>query len=222
MQNFIRTLGVLSLLSLVLFGCGGGGGGGSRSGSKGVRVLHASVDSAPFLLSTSAKEGEVLQTSKFSFADRYFALPGGEQIVSASSAVGAPVFAFTVPEDRPERQTILVYGSRTKSGVKAALLSDEWKDVPPDMSALRFVHGVEGVRSIDAAVGSVSVGQGVSVGSASLYVTVPAGPQQIVVRQSGSSSALYTATVDLLPGRAYSLLAAGEHGYFMMVRLVED
>ena len=221
MISIIRSIGFVACVGLAALGCGGGGGDGG-SGSRGVRILHAGIDSAPFLLTTSAAEGTVLQTAKFSLPDQYFALPSGEQIVNAVSASGNPNFSFSMPKDRPARQSILVFGSRSHSGAKAALLVDEAGEITKGMSALRVVHGVERLGTIEASAAAVAVGQGVALGSASTYVMVPAGAQQVIVKASGQGATLFNGTVDLQAGQAYSLWAVGEYNYFTVVRLVQD
>ena len=88
------------------------------------------------------------------------------------------------------------------------------------MSAVRLINGVDRVGAIGGSAGGVKLGQEVGFGAASPYVMVPSGVQSYSVTDEGRQ--LYGGTADLQPGGAYSLFAAGEGGYFVMVRVTED
>ena len=94
MRKEYLTITVFLSLTLLFSGCGRRRRRRRRRRREGVRILHASVDSAPFQLASSTSTGEVLQIAKFSLPERYFGIPGGDQILNAACAKGAPVFSF--------------------------------------------------------------------------------------------------------------------------------
>jgi hypothetical protein len=204
---------------LGLAACGGGGGGGGSR--EGARVLHGSIDSAPFVLTVSGNP-EALQASKFALPVEYSGLPGGNLLLSAASAQGSPVFSFALDAARSPRQTVLIYGSRTGSGVRANLISDDAPEIPSGLSAVRVVHAVDRIGSVDAAAGGAVLGDNVPFGSASAYALVPSGAQNVSVRGGSRGGTLCGASADFASGQAYSVLAAGEAGYLVVCRVYAD
>ena len=92
--------GLLCLLCLTLLGCGGGGGGGSGSSgsaSTGIRVLNAAMDLPPISLTTTAKVGETISTTRFAESTGFFELPNGDQTISVQTVDGGTgPFNFSV------------------------------------------------------------------------------------------------------------------------------
>jgi hypothetical protein len=228
-RKWFLGFGLLAAALASLSACRDAGGGpaaadgqaAKRSGAKrGLRLLQASLDSAPYTLASSASE-KILQTGRFGLPSDYVNYPSGEQIIGAASASGAPLFSFAVPLDVPARQTVLVYGSQDDSGVNAALLSDDPGEIPDGMSAVRVINGVDGAGEIRGTAGAASAGDNVPLGGASAYVYAAGGVQPVQIASS-RGAVLFSAVVELKPGRAYSLWAAGEAGYFVAGRLLED
>lgn len=211
----------LAAAAAVIFGaaCGGGGGGGGGGGSQGVRVLHSGIDSPPYVMSL-AQGGEPLQVARFAESSRYFGVPRGQQSLNVASIKGSTVFEFEIPAERPARQSVLLYGSRSSGGARAAVLDDTAAEMPSGMCALRLVNGVEDSWELSASAGGEAVARGVRLGQASGYVLLAGGVYDAAVNHGGS--VLYRGVIDLKAGRAYSLWAAGEAGYFAVVRLTED
>ena len=72
-----------------------------------------------------------------------------------------------------------------------------------------------------AAAGTVSVVEKLPLGAASPYVYVPSGPVEIALR-GPRGGAFYRGLHALEEGRAYTVLAAGEDDYLIMVRVLTD
>lgn len=220
---------VVFMLACALSACGGGGGGSSSGGgggsdsSSGVRVLHAAIDGVPVDVISSARNGAV--TSKVHFADTkgYRDLPAGGQSLSLVSSLNAGdvVASFNVTSSGDDGYSILLYGSLGGSGLRVKLLEDL---VPSDFSGalVRFVHGVAGASGIVVnAVGGEGPQQ-LSLGGVSDYMAVPAGSVRLTASRAADSQRLMSITETLEEGRAYTVLVAGEAGYYTKGVLFSD
>lgn len=81
----------MSFLGATLVGCGGGGGGGSSSEADldGVRIVHASIDSAPLVLAGDAQSVPFAQ-----FGKRFWPSTGGvSQVLQLQSTLSNQVVA---------------------------------------------------------------------------------------------------------------------------------
>lgn len=217
------------LLVLGFIACGGGGGGGSSSGggggdsSSGVRVLHAAVDGLPVDVISSARSGAV--TSKVVFADRksYRNLSSGAQSLSLVSALNAGdvMASFDVTSSGDDAYSILLYGSLSGAGLKARLIEDI---VPQGFSGavVRFVHGAAGASAIVVNAASGEGPQQVSFGGTSDYMPVAPGSVQLSASRAADGQRLVSITETLDEGAAYTVLVAGEVGYYAKGILFRD
>lgn len=226
----ISAFGAVLALTVGLAACGGGGGGGGSSSggggsdsSSGVRVLHAAIDGLPVDVISSARGAAV--TSKVYFADQkgYRSLSSGAQSLSLVSSLntGDVVASFDVSSSGDDAYSILMYGSLNGSGLRVRLIEDA---VPEDFSGalVRFVHGVAGASSIIVnAVGGEGPQQ-VSLGSVSDYIAVAPGSVRLTASRGADSQRLMSITEDLEEGRAYTVLVAGEAGYYTKGVLFRD
>ena len=220
-----KVLSPLIVLMLGFSACGGGGGGSAEGGdddgsssSSGVRVLHAAIDGSPMDVLSSGSASVVVDGAVFAGTNGYKELPGGSQIISLTrtSTPSRVIGSFDVMGGGS--YSILLYGSNQTTGLEAALLTDTVPDLG-EGALVRVVHGSLGVSQLSVSVGGASTS--VAFGKASEYLNVPVGSTTMTARgtDSGSIGSLsFTAET----GRAYTLLVAGEVGYYVTTRLFTD
>jgi len=215
----------------VLSACGGGGSGGGSTGesgsgndsSYGVRVLHSSVDAAPVDL-TSSSNSEALVSQQFFAGDKgYRALPDKPQILSLTTTLNpAQVIAtFSVTANSKSRYSILLFGDLQNLGLRTRLIEDK---VPDDISdsAIRVVNGVAGAAALQVSISSAASLQLLGYGQNSEYISVPTGEVQIAARRSADGSSAGSLIVNAEAGRAYTVLFAGEAGFYTKAVLFTD
>jgi hypothetical protein len=218
---------LLALASLTALGCGGGGGGsgGGDEGnaSTGVRVLNTAMDLPPISLTTTAKVGKTISTTKFAESTGFFELPEGDQTISLQTVDGGTgPFNFSVTIHDQDRPQVLIYGNREVFGVSATLLEAKKLEVPDGMAAVRIAHGVTGAASISGSVGVEELPAAVTVGTASKYLFVPAGDVLIRVSRSADSRILANQSVPVEAGKAYTFVLSGEIDYLVVSALLAD
>lgn len=224
-----RALLVLGI-SLALFAsaCGGGGGGGSGSGddsssdSSGVRVLHASTDGYPVDVISSVKSEPVSKGTYFARVVGYKRLPSGDQSISVTRTLSPSsiVRSFAVSVEPQATYSLVVYGAVLEGGPRVRLLTDAPPDAP-DRSYVRVVNGVSGAAEIGVSVsGSEAGGSLVRLGYGSGYV--PVAPGVVRISATSGDSVISTASLTADPGSAYTVLIAGETGYYVTSRVYTD
>jgi len=179
------------------------------------------LDSAPFNLTISDRPDQPVLFARFGLPTSYAATPKGEHILTATSTLGGSTFSFAVPAGHPTRQSILIYGSRGISGLKATLLADEPGGIPPNSSALRLINGAEDLKALSASAGGTNIAQNLPLGGASAYTFVVSGALEIVA-QEYQNAPFYRDTHELLPGKSYTVLVAGESRLMVTTRVLED
>jgi hypothetical protein len=212
--------------ALLVSGCGGGGGGGGGGGSddassqSGVRVLHAAIDGSPMDVISSAASDKIVDRAVFAGTKGYRELPGGAQAISLTrtSTPSRVVGSFDVVGGGDKAYSIFLYGSNQETGLKTKLLSDDVPDMA-DGAAVRVVNGALGVSVLNVSVGGASASVG--FGDASEYLLVSAGGSTLNARTSGGGS-LGSYSFVAESGKAYTLLVAGEVGYYVTTRQFTD
>ena len=217
---------VLFSITSFLFACGGGGGGTSSGGSgsggigsdsnAGVRVLHGAVDGSPVDLLSSLRGGPLETKIHFADSKGYRAIPNGAQTVSITRALNPDtVFgSFPVVSSGKDAYSILLYGDSTTFGVRAKLIEDV---VPEGFSGavVRFVNGATGASSLSINVSGWSGGaRTVQFGAASDYIEAPPGVARITANRAADGRAAVALDYTLSARRAYTVLIAGEVGYY--------
>jgi len=213
----------------LLVGCGGGGGGsgdgaggggGGGSTETGIRVLHAAVDAPPVEI-VAGGEATVVQVARFAEAVGYEELSTGAQEVSLRRVgdVAGTVGAFAVTVARNERRSVLLFGEE-ETGLQTALLGDEPGEIPADKAVVRVVNGIASARAVAVTLGDAEAALDLDLGASSLYVPVSPGSTTVTVRDS--SRPIFAGARALEAGRAYTLLLAGERGYFITATLLPD
>lgn len=220
-----KILSPLIALMLGFSACGGGGGGGAGGGdddgsssSSGVRVLHAAIDGSPMDVLSSDSSSVVVDGAVFAGTKGYKELPDGAQIISLTrtSTPSRVIGSFDVTGGGS--YSILLYGSNQTTGLKAALLTDTVPDLGGG-AGVRVVNGALGSSQLSVSVGGASAL--VAFGEASEYLNVPVGATTMIARGSANGtigSLSFTAEA----GRAYTLLVAGEVGYYVTTRSFTD
>jgi hypothetical protein len=211
----------VSLPCSVLLGCGGGGGGGGAAvgdrgndSSYGVRVFHAAIDAAPVDVNSSSRSGTVVSQQFFAGDMGYRSISSGPQVLSLTRAFnpGDVLASFSVNASSTARYSVLLYGDLQSSGLRTRLIEDS---VPLDLSgaAIRVVHGIVGATALNVAISSGS-SVVVGLGQNSDYVQVEPGDVKVEGFSAADGTAVGTLTVSTEAGRAYTVLFAGEAGFY--------
>jgi len=221
--RFVMALAI----SLVATACGGGGGGGESGdggsdSADGVRVLHGSIDAAPVDVISSVASSAVVSQAVFAGAKGYRSLRPGEQVLSLTRALnsGDVIASFNQNIAKGGRYSILLYGDGETFGLRTRLIVDE---VPASISgaAVRVVNGVTGAASLNVSIsggGSEQVG----FGQNSQYIETSAGDVTISTSRAADGRVVSSVTRTLQAGRAYTVLVAGEVGYYVKSVLFTD
>lgn len=212
--------------SLLLSACGGGGGSssGGEGGSDayGVRVLHAAIDGSPVDVRSSLRAEPVLLQAVFAGTKGYRSIPRGEQTLALTRPFSSSdvIASFNTSVGSGDRYSILLYGDNLTFGLRARLIAD---DVPASItgSAVRVVNGVTGASALVVAVGSGQVTQ-VGFGENSGYIQTASGSVHISASRSADGSAVVSTNRTLEEGRAYTILIAGQIGYYVRSNMFVD
>jgi hypothetical protein len=209
-KNTFYALAVLMLTS-----CGGGSGGGSSS--KGVRVLHGSIDAPPVDLFSTGKE-EILQSARFAQAVE-FRDGGGDGQTIALTRTGASVSIFREDvnfKDTP-RISVLVYNTNEAGGVLFNAIKETLPEkIESGTSVVQFIHSVHGAGTVDVSINGSLVAGSVPFGSSSGYISVPAETALNILIQRTVDKKTLTSGSNIFPDRKPStILATGEEGFFV-------
>jgi hypothetical protein len=127
---------------------------------------------------------------------------------------------FSVAASSKDRYTILLYGDTTTFGLRTRLIKDEI----PEMSGnavLRVINGVTQAANVTVSIGTAPA-QSIAFGGDSGYIATPGGAVNVTAVRSIDGSPLQSGAVTLEAGKAYTLLLAGEVGYFVKSVLFTD
>lgn len=219
---------------ILLVACGGGSGSSSSGGNgsdsigsdsnSGIRVLHGAIDGAPVDLRSSLRVGPL--ETKISFADfkGYRAIPAGEQTVSITRSLAPDtVFgSFPLVSTGNDAYSLLFYGDATTFGLRANLIKDS---IPTDFSGavVRFVNGATGAAALAVDVsGWIGGSRSVKFGGATDYIEAPLGVARITANRGSDGRAAVALDYMLSPGHAYTVLIAGEVGYYSKGIVFQD
>jgi hypothetical protein len=225
-KNTIASRILFISIASFLVACGGGGGGSSTGGSggggigsdsnSGVRVLHGAIDGSPVDLFSSLSGGPLETKIHFADSKGYRTIPDGAQTVSITRALTPDkvLGSFSLISNGRDAYSILLYGDSTTFGLRAKLIEDV---IPEGFSgaAVRFVNGATGAAALSVNVSGWSSGvSAVPFGSASDYIEAPAGNVRITANRSADGRPAAALDYSLAAGRAYTVLIAGEVGYY--------
>ena len=224
--SIVRGLGVICALALfsACGGGGGGGGGGSPEGDSpyGVRVLHAAIDGAPVDISSSASSSPLLSQQVFAGEKGYRSLPDGSQTLSLTRSrnPSAVLSTFAVDATSEDRYTVLLYGDVVTFGLRSRLLKDE---VPTTRGSswVRVINGVTQAADVTVTVGA-SAAQSIPFGGDTGYIAAGPGPINVSASRTTDGYPLQSGAITVEAGKAYTLLLAGEIGYYVKGVLFTD
>jgi hypothetical protein len=184
-----------------------------------VRVLHAALDAAPADLASSLQPAAVLSSAAFGDQTGYTSVPQGEQnLVLVVRGAGSVSTAANIASG--ESFSLLLFESNQDRSLGTSLISNAPPPVGGASAALRVIDGARGTDVLSVTINGAALEGGVAHAQASSYAVVPAGAVNVTVAKGGA--AIYSGTLTLLGGGAYSLLVAGEAGYFVGARLYQD
>ena len=207
----------LIILASMLTACGGGGGGGGSSAGgevgTGIRVLHAAIDVVPVDVISTAKEGVIVSQAVFAASSSYRSLPSGTQVLSLTTAFNSTqvIATFNLDVSSDSRQSIVLYGDNQSRGTETKLLNDQ---LPESFTGglIRVVNGATGASALSVSTPTDSLT--VDFGASSQYVNATPGVVQVVSRVALDGSTVTTNALTVEEGRAYTVLIAGEVGYY--------
>jgi hypothetical protein len=149
-------------------------------------------------------------------------MPSGAQTVSLTRTrtPSEVVGNFPVEGSSNARYTILLYGDNATFGLRTRLLNDE---IPQSNgnTFLRVVNGVTQAADVSVSVGAAPA-QTVSFGGDTGYVTTSGGAVNVSAVRATDGSPIQSGPITLEAGKAYTLLLAGEIGYYVKSVLFTD
>lgn len=225
-MKFLKIELLLIIILSILPACGGGGGGGGggsdEPGSRrsGARVLHGAIEGAPVDL-VSSLQG-VIQTSRFADNTDYVELNSGTHILNLyrTKDLTTPLATRQISNEGEQKQTLIFYGDRDNFGLRAGLISEELPEVADGSSLVRIIHAVVGASSLEVNLASGSIVAG--FGSVSTYSSVTPGLTSIAVLRTADRSVIDSLSFTAQEGKAYSIFVAGEIGYLVVSKVLEE
>jgi hypothetical protein len=127
---------------------------------------------------------------------------------------------FSVDGSSKDRYTILLYGDTTTFGLRTRLIKDEIPEMNGN-SVLRVVNGATKAADVTVSVGAAPA-QSIIFGGDTGYIAAPAGAVNVTAVRGVDGSPLHSGAVTLEAGKAYTLLLAGEVGYYVKSVLFTD
>ena len=224
--KILRCTAVLcTFMTLIACGGGGGGGGGGSEGdsSYGVRVLHAAIDGAPVDITSSAAASPVLTQQVFAGTKGYRSLPEVPQSLNLtrSQAASDVIGSYAVTVASTDRYSLLLYGDTASFGLKTRLIKDEIPTTSDGSAFIRVVNAVTQAAEVSIVVGS-SPREAVSFGGNTPYIPTTPGAVNVSAVRTVDGAVIRAGAIETKPGRAYTLLLAGELGYYVKSVLFED
>ncbi len=206
----------LIILASMLTACGGGGGGGGGGSAEvgtGIRVLHAAIDVVPVDVISTAAQGVIVSQAVFAASSSYRSLPSGTQVLSLTTAFNSTqvIATFNLDVSSDSRQSIVLYGDNQSRGTETKLLNDQ---LPESFTGglIRIVNGATGASALSVSTPTDSLT--VDFGASSQYVNATPGVVQVVSRVALDGAIVTTNALTVEEGRAYTVLIAGEVGYY--------
>lgn len=220
-MRLIKLLLIVLIVQLVA-GCGGGGsssgssGGSSSSGSVGklkrgtstaIRVVQASIDTAPV---TVRAGGNVVQTARFVQPSFYANVPAGPVALRLEQANRPDALIAEIPTTLAENTeyTVFVRGTATQGQFSAQLVEDTVVKPPLGRALFRVYHGYSGGPSLIVNANGVD-SDFVRFGDVSSFKEIPSGPTTVIIRNSGGPE-ISRLTVDVPDQGEISIVVAGQ------------
>jgi hypothetical protein len=119
-----------------------------------------------------------------------------------------------------DRYTILLYGDNASFGLRTKVMKDEIPEAGGN-ALLRVVNGVTQAADVTVSIGS-SPAQTITFGGNTDYVATPGGAVNVSAVRATDGSPVQSGPITLEAGKAYTLLLAGEVGYYVKSTLFVD
>lgn len=214
MQTRIRRTALFAgVIAASLLGLSSIGVSAQDAETAQVRVLHASPDAPP--VDVYVDGAAVLTNVAFGTISSYLEVSAGEHQVQVFAAGADPaadtaVIDATVPLGGGSSTTIAATNSI--ESIEAQVITDS-PNPSSDAVQVRIVHLSADTPPVDIAPdGGEEIVQGLAYGTATEYLTVPAGQLDVEARPAGAVDGWVAANpggVFLSNGKAYSLFAVG-------------
>jgi Domain of unknown function (DUF4397) len=148
-------------------------------------------------------------------ATGYLELPAGKYDVAirvaGSPALSAPALATSITVEDGKSYTGYATGFLGDGSVRLGVLQDS-SQAPFSQAALRVWHNSPDAPNVDVLVNGQPVLTNVRFGTSSAYLTVPAGSYEVDVNVTGTSTSVFSGTLELERGQAYTAVALGSAG----------
>ena len=174
-------------------------------------------------ISSLSETGEAFTTASFGDTSSYqSSIPFEEQIVRVTTHNNSGDVISSTSVTVEDRHTLMLYGTESTTGHRTALFTDDEGELTSGFSRLRLLHGVAAAAGLDILIDGTPLSSGVGFGASSGYMDVAVGPHTVLVRRTADRSSVFSATLTFEEGRAYTLFAGGEAGYFAFGRFLVD
>ncbi|MBL7662886.1 DUF4397 domain-containing protein [bacterium] len=191
-----NVLGLI-LVSLLISACSGGGGdtgsGNSNSGSTklsrtrgtGIRLINASFDSAPLVLTSAGKD---FQTSTFGIENFFSSAQSGPQAFSIESVFsrGLSKLDLTATLEKDLETTVVVSGDDSRSSFAAHVFTEPSSPLAAGSAALKVINAIPGQAAIVLRSGTTAT-TATSYGAQSESIIVTPGVHTIEVLSASGS-----------------------------------
>ena len=210
---------VIFSLTLVACGGGGGGGGGGRTTGTGMRVIHASLDLPPVVVSVNGSE---IARASYLSSTFYSGVSAGPATVTIEfqNQPGAVFSSLNVRFTEGQEHTLLLSGEARTSNFRAILIPEEVVQAVSGNGRVQLINGFTsgGSLRLDFVGG---IGEGVGPGNLSQAVELASGAQQVSVVDGSNSIA--SSTIDLPDQGEVTVVVSGSRAEgVVLTELVND
>jgi hypothetical protein len=127
---------------------------------------------------------------------------------------------LSVDASSGDRYTVLLYGDNATFGLRTQLFKDEIPDAQGN-AVLRVVNGVTQAATVTVSIGAAPA-QTITFGGATDYVATSGGAVNVSAVRTTDGAPVQSGPITLEAGKAYTLLLAGEIGYYTKGVLFTD
>ncbi|MEI6518209.1 MAG: DUF4397 domain-containing protein, partial [bacterium] len=158
-------------------------------------------------------QGVIVSQAVFAASSSYRSLPSGTQVLSLTTAFNSTqvIATFNLDVSSDSRQSIVLYGDNQSRGTETKLLNDQLSESFTG-GLIRIVNGATGASALSVSTPTDSLT--VDFGASSQYVNATPGVVQVVSRVALDRAIVTTNALTVEEGRAYTVLIAGEVGYY--------
>jgi hypothetical protein len=174
-----------------------------------VRAVHASYDTG--LVDILVDDVEVLADVPFKTASGYLEVPAGDRNVKVNAAdTNITAIEVTPTLERGMDYTMLAVGTSIPNTLEPLLALDDNTAPTSGNAKVRVIHASPDAPAVDILVDDVIVLSNVPYKAISGYLEVPAGPHNIKVNATGTSTTVIDVTPTLADGMIYTVIAMNQ------------